>query len=136
VAQPHLERVGVDEVRERSLAVDLDHGKKLAVARLENRVAVDLHDVELEAERFLCLAHDLERRPAEPAPLGAVDDDPGYGYRPLVVVASATRWTARPYEAMRRVVSNRSRVSHASWNARAQMSRSFAFTSSSCQKYS
>jgi hypothetical protein len=32
-------------------------------------------------------------------------DAPRYGYSPRVVVASATRCTARPYDAMRRLVS-------------------------------
>jgi hypothetical protein len=79
LAHALAERVGIDEVRERSLAVDLDDGKVLAVTRLEHRVAVDLHHVELEAELRLRLTDDLERRPTEPAALGAVDDDPRYG---------------------------------------------------------
>ena len=45
-----------------------------------------------------------------------------------MVVASATRCTASPYEAMRRLVPWLSRVCQASSNARATMSWSFAFT--------
>jgi hypothetical protein len=39
---------------------------------------------------------DLERTSAEAAVGRVVDGDTGYGYKPRVVVASATRWTARP----------------------------------------
>jgi hypothetical protein len=42
------ERIGLDEVRERSLAVDLDDRKPLAVAGLELRVAADVDLLELE----------------------------------------------------------------------------------------
>ena len=58
------------------------------------------------------------------------------GTGPRVVVASATRCTASPYDAMRRLIARLSRVCHASSNARATMSWSLALTSSSRQKYS
>jgi hypothetical protein len=116
--------------------VDLHHGKTLAIRGLECLVAVDVHDSELEAQLQLRFAHDLERALAQTAAGCAVDSDYCYGYRPLVVVASATRCTASPYAAMRRLVSFRSLVCQVSSNARTEMSCSFALTSSSRQKYS
>jgi hypothetical protein len=77
----------------------------LAVAALEIGVSGDVEELEIERELGLHLAHDLERALAEPAVRRVVERDPRYGYRPRVVVASATRWTARPYEDMRRLVS-------------------------------
>jgi hypothetical protein len=98
--------LGIDEVRERSLPVDLDDGELRAVPALELPISGDVYERELEAELGLGLTYDLERALAERAVGRVVDDDPGrYGYRPLVVVASATRCTARPYDASRRVVS-------------------------------
>ena len=94
----------VDEVRERELAVDLDGGEQLAVPRLELRPAADVDELELEAELVAKLVHDLERPRTEAAVGRVVDGDSRYGYRPRVVVASATRWTAMPYDAMRRLV--------------------------------
>jgi hypothetical protein len=86
----------VDVVDEGALSVDLDHGQPLAVPRLELRVAADVHlpEVELVLPSKLC-----ERAPrtlAEVTAFGGVDDDARYGYSPRVIVASATRWTARP----------------------------------------
>ena len=43
------ERFGVHVVREDPLAVDLDHGQPLAVARLELRLTGDVDLLELEA---------------------------------------------------------------------------------------
>jgi hypothetical protein len=78
----------------------------LAVAALELGVSGDVDELEIERELGLHLAHDLERALAEPAVRRVVERDlPRYGYRPRVVVASVTRWTARPYEDMRRLVS-------------------------------
>jgi hypothetical protein len=76
---PRPERVRVDEVREHGLAVDLDHGDPLPVARLELRVSVDLDDLELETLLGLRLAYDLERPLAEMALRPAVERDAGYG---------------------------------------------------------
>jgi hypothetical protein len=77
----------------------------LAVAGVKGRVAVDRHHVELESDFGLHFPHDLESAGAQTAPGGGVEDEQCYGYRPRVVVASATRCTASPYEAMRRLVS-------------------------------
>jgi hypothetical protein len=90
------ERIGLDEVRERPLAVDLDDRKPLAVAGLELRVAADVDLLQVEPEVVPSGTHDTLRSSAEVAPLGVVEDDVGYGYRPRVIVASETRWTARP----------------------------------------
>ena len=127
----------VHEVHERPLAVDLDHRQPLAVARLELGVAgdVDLGELELRVR-----AHGDERLPrplAEVAAGRVVEDDlRRYGYKPLVVVASATRLTAIPYAAMRMLVFFRALMSQVSWNAFLTMSWRFEFTSSSFQKYS
>ena len=86
----------VDEVSERAATVDLDDGQVLAIGGLESAIALDVDDLELELELGLRLAHDLERARAEAAAWRGVDGDLRYGYRPRVVVASATRWTARP----------------------------------------
>ena len=68
-------RIRLDVVDERPAPVDLDDRQKLAVARLELRVA---RDVDL-GERELLLAPQLgERRPgtlAEVAALGEVEND-------------------------------------------------------------
>ncbi len=94
--QALAERVRFDEVGERLLTVDLDDRDALPVPGLELRVAVDLDEVELEPELRLRLSQHLERALAEMALRRAVERDAGYGYRPLVVVASATRCTAIP----------------------------------------
>jgi hypothetical protein len=90
------ERIGLDEVRECALAVDLNDRKPVAVAGLELRVAADVDLFQVEPEVVPSGTHDTLRRGAEVAPLGVVEDDVGYGYRPRVIVASETRWTARP----------------------------------------
>src|SRR5262245_23669241 len=77
--QPAPKRVGIDEVRERVHAVDLDHGYPFAVARLELRVAVDLDERELEPELVARLLHHLERSLAEMALGRAVERDARYG---------------------------------------------------------
>jgi hypothetical protein len=91
------EALRLDVVDERTDAVDLDHREKRAVARLELLVAgdVDLAQVELE------LGTELDQ--LRPRPLAQVtalrveeDDLRRYGYRPRVMVASATRSTASP----------------------------------------
>ena len=88
-------RIGLDEVCERPLAVDLHDRKPLAVAGLELRVTADV-DLELEPQLVPRRVNDPARRGAQVAPLGVVEDDVSYGYKPRVIVASETRWTARP----------------------------------------
>jgi hypothetical protein len=96
-AQPAEERGAVEVVDERPLPVDLDDRQPFAVLLLELWVAtdVDLAQVELVLAPELC-----ERAPgalAEVAVIGVENGDAsGYGYSPRVVVASATRCTARP----------------------------------------
>jgi hypothetical protein len=78
----------------------------LAVAALQFRVAADVDELELEIHVLTHIAHDLERPLAEPAVGRVIERDLlRYGYRPRVVVASATRCTASPYDAIRRLVS-------------------------------
>jgi hypothetical protein len=96
LCKPAPERIGLDEVRERLRAVDLHDRKQGPVPALELGVAGDVHLLQLEG---LLGAHGLEhpaRGRAEVALRRVVEDDAGYGYRPRVIVASATRWTARP----------------------------------------
>jgi hypothetical protein len=57
------ERIDVDEVRERLLAVDLDDRQQLAVTRLELRIAADVHLFEVE------LDIGPDRRERRPRPL-------------------------------------------------------------------
>ncbi len=90
------QRFGIHEVRERPLPVDLHDGQVLSVQRLELWLATDVDELELEPELVLDGAHDLERPHAEVTVGGVIEADARYGYRPLVVVASATRWTASP----------------------------------------
>ncbi len=87
----------VDEVDKRPLAVDLDHRQPLAVARFELRVAGDVDLRELEGRVRGDGDERLPRPLAEVAARRVVEDDlRGYGYKPRVVVASATRMTASP----------------------------------------
>jgi hypothetical protein len=72
-------RLGVDEVRERSLAVDLDDRQELPVPQLELAVATDVDDLEIEVELGLDAAHDLEGALAQLAVGGAVELDGLYG---------------------------------------------------------
>jgi hypothetical protein len=87
----------VDVVGEGALALDLDHGQPFAVAGLELGIAADVDLDELERMRG---AHVLEHRARPLAEVAAgrseQRDADGYGYRPRVVVASATRCTASP----------------------------------------
>ena len=89
---PH-QRVARNVVDERALAVDLDDRQPLAIPPLELGVApdVDLLDLELDVT-----SHVGDRRPRAVAEMaaGRVVEPDGvrrYGYRPRVVVASATR---------------------------------------------
>ncbi len=90
--QARAEPLRIDEVGERLLAVDLDHGKQLAVATFELQVSCDVDHLEIEVDLAADLIDDLERPFAEAAGCSVVDGDPSrYGYSPRVVVASATR---------------------------------------------
>jgi hypothetical protein len=97
---------GLDEVRERPQAVDLDHRQQLSVVLLKLGIAGDVHLLKLEGVLGADGLEHAPRRLAEVAPGGVVEDDSGYGYgyRPRVIVASETRWTASPYAAIRIVV--------------------------------
>jgi hypothetical protein len=90
------ERVGLDEVGERPPTVDLHDRKPLAIPGLELRVAADVDLLQLEPQLVPRRVDDTPRGDAEVAPLGVEEDDAGYGYSPRVIVASETRWTARP----------------------------------------
>jgi hypothetical protein len=86
----------MDVIGERALPVDLDDRQPLAVARLELGIAADVDFVELERNRG---PHLVKHRPRPLAEATAGRDeqrDLRYGYRPRVVVASATRCTASP----------------------------------------
>jgi hypothetical protein len=78
-AEPAPQRLGVDEVRERPLTVDLDDGDLLPVPGLELRVAGDVDDVELEPELGTDARDDLERALAQRAVRGGVEPDDPYG---------------------------------------------------------
>ena len=85
------ERLGLHEVCERPLAVDLNHRQPLAVAGLELRVTADVDLFELEPQLVPRRVDDPARGSAKVAPLGVEEGDAGYGYRPRVIVASETR---------------------------------------------
>jgi len=73
------ERIKVDVVDERALAVDLDDGQPLAVTRFELRVAADVHLGELELHVGAgSLEHGACAR-AEVTALGVVQRDADYG---------------------------------------------------------
>jgi len=63
----------------------------LSIPGLERWVAADVDELEVESELVLHSANDLERARAKTAVGGVIKRDLSYGYRPLVVVASATR---------------------------------------------
>jgi hypothetical protein len=73
------ERLGLDEVGERPLAVDFHDRKPLAVPRLELRIAADVDLLELEPELVPRRVDDPPRGCAEVATLGVEEDDAGYG---------------------------------------------------------
>ena len=82
----------MDVVREEPLAVQLDDGKPLAVLRLELGVPGDVHLDEVERVLDAYLVQDRPGPLAEMAAGCAEENDARrYGYRPRVVVASATR---------------------------------------------
>jgi hypothetical protein len=71
------QRVGLHEVHERLLAVDLDDGDQLAIARFELRVAVDRDLLQVEAELVPEREHGRTRPLAEVATFRAVEPDYG-----------------------------------------------------------
>lgn len=73
--EPAPERFAVHEVRERTLAVDLEHGEELSIQRLEIGPAADVDDVELEAQLRSQPLHHFERPFAEAAVGGGIDGD-------------------------------------------------------------
>ena len=73
------ERFGVHVVREDPLAVDLDHGQPLAVARLQLRLPGDVDLLELEALLAAQLGQLRPRTLAEMAVGSVVEGDPDYG---------------------------------------------------------
>jgi hypothetical protein len=73
------ERGRWDEVRERTLPVDLDHGQQLPITGLQVGFAADVHLLELEAELLAGRVEDALRGRTEVAALGVEEDDPGYG---------------------------------------------------------
>ena len=77
-------------------AVDLDHRKQLPVAPLEVGIPGDVHLAQLEVHLRAELVEGRPRPLAQVAAGRVVEDDAYYGYRPRVVVASATRCTATP----------------------------------------
>jgi hypothetical protein len=94
---PPYECAPIDVVDEGALAVDLDDRQPFAVPGLELGPAADVDLVELE---LVLAPHLCEGSPRTLAEMAVVRVEEryanGYGYRPRVVVASATRWTARP----------------------------------------
>jgi len=99
-----LERLGLHVVGADPLAVELHDRNQLAVPALQSGVAVDRDLLELEPEVVAQSEQLSPRALAEMAPVGFEEDDAGYGYNPRVIVASATRRTARPYAASRMLV--------------------------------
>jgi hypothetical protein len=68
-------------VDEGPLAVDLHHGKPLAITGLQLWNAVDLHLLQVEPDLPSGLCHDSARALAEMTTLSVVDDDPGLAPR-------------------------------------------------------
>jgi hypothetical protein len=68
----------------------------LPVPSFEIRVPSHVDKLEIEAKLVMNTAHNLERTHTQVAVGSVVEGDASYGYRPLVVVASATRCTASP----------------------------------------
>ena len=73
------ERIGVDVVGERPLAVDLDDREPLAVPGLELRVAADVDLLVVERELRTGGLDHAPRGGTEVAPLRVVEDDLRYG---------------------------------------------------------
>ena len=94
---PPPKRSFIQVVYERPLTVDLDHRQPLAVALLQLGVTGDVDLRELEVRVRGDCDERLPRPLAQVAARRVVEDDlRRYGYKPRVVVASATRMTASP----------------------------------------
>ena len=78
--EPPAQRFGVDEVRERLLAVDRDDRDALAVSPLELGVAPDVHLLELERQLARDVVEDAACGRAEVAPLRRVERDAARRY--------------------------------------------------------
>jgi hypothetical protein len=102
--EPAPEGLGLHVIGADALAVELDHRDQLSVPRLEDRIPVDRHLFELEPELGAQREQLRARALAEMTAVSFEQDDAGYGYNPRVMVASATRRTARPYAARRMLV--------------------------------
>jgi hypothetical protein len=89
-------RVHRNVVNEGLDAVDLDHGELLPVPLLELGIPGYVHLAQLEFQLGAQLVERLPGPFAQVATGRVIEDDVYYGYSPRVVVASATRWTARP----------------------------------------
>jgi hypothetical protein len=90
------QRIGLHEVGESSLSVDLNDRQQLAVSSLELGVTGDVDLLELKR---LLDPYRLQHAPRGRAQvaLGRVEEsDANYGYKPRVIVASETRCTASP----------------------------------------
>jgi hypothetical protein len=79
LCEPAAERVGVHVVSEDPLAVDLDHGQPLPVARLELGIAGDVDLLQLEVLFAAQLGQLRSRALAEMAVGGVVEGDLDYG---------------------------------------------------------
>jgi hypothetical protein len=79
LCEPSPQRVGLHEVRECPLAVDLDDRQPLSVAALELGVAGDVDLLELERDLRSDRLEDAARCRAQVAVASVVEDDPGDG---------------------------------------------------------
>jgi hypothetical protein len=75
VREPSEQVVDGDEIRKGASPVDLDHGKVLAVCRLERGVAPDVDESKRERAQRLRLGDDLEGAVAEMAARSVEDRD-------------------------------------------------------------
>jgi hypothetical protein len=90
------QRVGLHEIGESSLSLDLDDRQPLTVQSLELGVSGDVDLLELKR---LLDPNGLQHAPrgrAQVALGGVEEGDANYGYKPRVIVASETRCTASP----------------------------------------
>jgi hypothetical protein len=86
----------LDPVDRDLLAADLDHGDPLPEALLELRDPGDVDLVDLEPQLRRERLELVARAVAQVAVSGRVEGDRPQGYSPRIVLASATRETARP----------------------------------------
>jgi hypothetical protein len=90
------QRIGLHEIGECPLSLDLDDRQPLTVQGLELGVTGDIDLLELKR---LLDPYGLQHAPrgrAQVALGGVEENDPDYGYKPRVIVASETRCTASP----------------------------------------